>query len=91
MPSRLAKLDPRNLARIRTQVWFADMAMKSLLAEAAAADPLALGETEDLLAPVIHLLELAQIKLSDCIDGGQIVAMSEVILERRDPEGPHAP
>jgi hypothetical protein len=61
-------LDPRNLARVRTQVWFAEMALKSLLAEAAAADPLAQAETEDLLIPIVHLLELAQIKLSDRID-----------------------
>lgn len=69
----LAKLDPRNLARVRTQVWFAEMALKSLLAEAAAADPLAQAATEDLLIPIVHLLELAQVKLSDRIDDATVV------------------
>jgi hypothetical protein len=73
-------VDFRNLARVRTQVWFAEMALKSLLAEAAAADPLGQAATEDLLIPIVHLLELAQVKLSDRID--------DAVVAR--PETPHA-
>lgn len=54
-------LDPRNLARVRTQVWFAEMALQGMQVEA--------GEhAEPLLGPIIRLLALAQIHLSDRID-----------------------
>jgi hypothetical protein len=68
-PSRTLKIDPRNLARIRTQVWFAEMALKAMMVEA-------MVEPDTTLTHIVHLLELAEIKLSDMIDQGQVVPVA---------------
>ena len=70
----LEGVDPRNLARVRTQVWFASQALKGLVYASGDA-ALALDE---MLGPTVRLLDLAQIKLSDLIDGGQVVPAGEV-------------
>jgi hypothetical protein len=67
--SGAAGIDPRDLARVRTQVWFAEMALQALKAEAPAE---AATEAELVLGPIVRLLALAEIKLSEVIDAGTV-------------------
>ena len=71
--TRLEGFDPRNLARVRTQVWFASEALKGMVYASGDAAP-ALDEA---LAPVVHLLDLAQVKLSDMIDAAAATGKPE--------------
>jgi hypothetical protein len=66
------KLDPRNLARVRTQVWFAATALQGMKTEAGTSVEGAV-QAEEALGPIIRLLELAQVKLSDAIDDPLLV------------------
>lgn len=65
----LEAVDPRNLARVRTQVWFASQALKGMVASSGDAYLV----LDEMLGPTVRLLDLAQIKLSDLIDQGQVV------------------
>lgn len=71
-------LDPRNLARVRTQVWFAEMALQAMKAEVVcpgeqptvAIDRA--SQAEEVLGPIVRLLALAQVHLSDRIDDATV-------------------
>ena len=62
--SGLEGVDPRNLARVRTQVWFASQALKGMVASSGDAYLV----LDEMLGPTVRLLDLAQIKLSDLIE-----------------------
>ena len=77
-------VDPRNLARVRTQVWFAEMALEALKPDA----PAGLAtEAEERLGPIVRLLALAEIKLSELIDGAVVATPPPNPFYRDDPGG----